>query len=460
MCLTEYSVRRTQYWPGTSRDVSPGIHCTAGDTQSVTGRWPLHVRRPALRILAAACLAVLAGCGGSDTPPQPPERFQPAQPDNAPPVPVRTSRAAAGRMAEFDESLATLPAKSSPAIDPDTDPRDVFVIVEQPNFEIISAAPGAHPRDVFHVNVPAAGQDSSTFVVEADASARATSGRPAPGFALPAGFEPLVEAGYSAAGWPRRIRCVADGAEMVLVPAGVCLVGTSDGPPESTPQLSVFLDAFYIDAAEVTLGQYGRFLEERRGTASRALEEPLNRDAPPGFPALGLSWGAAREYAQWAGKELPTEAQWEKAARGPTGLEHPWGNGRAVFARARTRTQIDDVGSFPLDRSPCGALDMAGNAREWCLDFYSDRAFQDAANGATTLSNWPGPRRPSSEYQRVVKGNGPAWKVWHRSGLAMRERRPDVGFRCVLAMPSARPGNAAGDSGSAAGAGRRTRRGP
>jgi formylglycine-generating enzyme required for sulfatase activity len=245
----------------------------------------------------------------------------------------------------------------------------------------------------------------------------------------------VTTAGYSPDGLPRRIVCAADGAELVLVAGSVSLLGADDGPPETRPQLEIHLGDFYIGATEVTLEQYDRYLRDRRTQVVRRLEEPLNQGAPADHPALGLSWGAARDYARWAGQELPTEAQWEKAARGPTGFDHPWGNGRTVFHRSRTQSQIDPVGSFPLDRSPFGALDLAGNAREWCLDFYSERAFAEAAgSGASPLTEWQGPRRPSAESHRVIKGNGPDWKVWQREGLSMAARRPDVGFRCVLEL--------------------------
>jgi hypothetical protein len=311
----------------------------------------------------------------------------------------------------------------------------VFVVADGPNFEIL--APGPNPADVFYATAPAPGHNSSTFVLEGAATGggRAAPTRPRSDFELPVGFVAVSASGYSDDGLPLRIRCDLDDAEMVLVPAGPALIGTNDGPSEATPQITVELDAFYIDVTEATVERYNRYLSGRRSEVTRPLQEPLNATAPVDRPALGLSWGAARDYALWAGKELPTEAQWEKAARGPSGFEHPWGNGRTVFHRARTLAQIDPVGSFPLDRSPYGVLDLAGNAREWCLDFYSQRAFRDAASaGAFGLVNWPGPRRPSAESQRVVKGNGPDWKAWHRTGLSMREQRPDVGFRCVLTI--------------------------
>ncbi|HUG90148.1 MAG TPA: formylglycine-generating enzyme family protein [Planctomycetaceae bacterium] len=405
-----------------------------------------------LRILLIAGLfaaAGLAGCG-SEQKPTAPARLRPDQTDTPRPVSVRAGRAARAALADLDDRPALQPHAFSVPIDPDAASDDMFVIDDQPNFEILAAGGPANPADIFSVRVPEQGHNSSTFLV-IDAPPAPRPGQPDRGFTLPDGFEAVASAGYSDTGLPLRVRSVRDEAEMALVPAGVSLVGTKsgDGPSEASPQFSVHLDTFYIDVAEVTLAQYDRYMAERRTQVARPLQEPLNRGAPRDHPALGLSWGAARDFALWAGKELPTEAQWEKAARGPTGFDYPWGGGRAVFARARTRSQIDPVGSFPLDRSPYGLLDVAGNAREWCLDFYSDRAFQEAAGGGdATLSNWEGPRRPSAESQRVVKGNGPDWKLWHRAGLSMREQRPDVGFRCVLRLKPADAAAAEATAGS------------
>ena len=386
-------------------------------------------------ITAVCALALLAGCG-EDPPPATPPRLKPPRNAGTPEIQVRTARTdPRGAAPDVGESEAFTPARRPVTpLDPETDPADLFVIADGPNFEIIDGGPGPHAADVFFAVRPEQGSDSSNFIV-VEPGAGPLANQPRADFELPDGFEAVAAAGYSPDGLPRRIVCEADGAELVLVSGGVSLLGTVDGPSETRPQIDIHLADFYIGATEVTLDQYERYLRDRRAQVVRLLEEPLNKGAPGDHPALGLSWGAARDYARWAGQELPTEAQWEKAARGPTGFAHPWGNGRTVFHRARTQSQIDPVGSFPLDRSPFGALDLAGNAREWCLDFYSDRAFAEAADsGQSPLTNWQGPRRPSAESQRVIKGNGPEWKVWHREGLSMAARRPDMGFRCVLEL--------------------------
>jgi formylglycine-generating enzyme len=387
--------------------------------------------RSFIRLIAVAPIVLaLSGCGGcggevqhvpvTQTPPEEPRRTArpvPAQPPRAAqkPTPKREARPDRG--------------KSDFPIDPSVDPNDVFEIVAEPEgFELLE--PGPRESDRFAVVLPRGGEDSTTFdVIERGGR---PGGEPDPAFRLPAGFTPLPDAGYSESGLPLRIRCEKDDSVMVLVPAGTVTMGKDDGPSESTPELVVHLDDYYIDETEVTLEQYERFRREARQAGGRLRPEPLNASDPKEHPVLGLPWGEARAYANWAGKDLPTEAQWEKAARGPNGFDHPWGNGRAVWPRARSLDEIAPVQSFRTDRSPYGAFDLAGNAREWCLDWYSDRAFAEAAARGGTLRNWDGPRSASPPNQRVVKGNGPNWVVWHRAGRNMRERMPDMGFRCVL----------------------------
>ena len=280
--------------------------------------------------------------------------------------------------------------------------------------------------------MPPPGQDSSDFLV-VERGTRPIAGEPNPELVLPAGFSAVAEEGYSPDGFPWRITCRHDGAVMALVPGGSFVQGKNGNSPEAGPEHPHYLDPYYIQVTEVTVAQFEKFREARRKMKLRIPASPLNATDPGNHPALGVMWGDARAYAIWAGRDLPTEAEWEKAARSEESFAHPWGDGRAIWGRPRSRSQIDPVKSFRTDKSVYGVYDLAGNAREWCYDWYSETAYQQAvAAGNEPLRNWKGPRAPSKSSHRVVKGNDPNWESWHRSGVNIRERPADVGFRCVL----------------------------
>jgi len=166
-----------------------------------------------------------------------------------------------------------------------------------------------------------------------------------------------------------------DGAEMILIPAGEFLMGSPEGEGEDDehPQHTVFLDAFYIDKYEVTNAQYKQFMDATgHRTPSYWNDGKYNQ---PNQPVVGVSWEDAKGYAEWAGKRLPTEAQWEKTARGTDGRNYPWGN-EWDSSKCNSKASGDGyeytapVGSFPAGASPYGVMDMAGNVWEWCLDAY------------------------------------------------------------------------------------------
>jgi formylglycine-generating enzyme required for sulfatase activity len=204
----------------------------------------------------------------------------------------------------------------------------------------------------------------------------------------------------------------ADGAVMVYVPAGEFLMGSADDDPDAAddekPQHTVYLDAFWIDRTEVTNAQY-RQCVEAGGCYEPECWDDDDYNAPD-QPVVCVKWHDAQAYAEWVGGRLPTEAEWEKAARGTDGRIYPWGNSapdcyKANYAGCAAHPL--SVGSHPDGASPYGALDMAGNVREWVADWYDKDYYS-----RSVFSNPNGPdfgsfrvRRGGSflDYQRNVR---------------------------------------------------------
>jgi formylglycine-generating enzyme required for sulfatase activity len=252
-------------------------------------------------------------------------------------------------------------------------------------------------------------------------------------FVPPAGFSTYSDAPLSETGYPLAIRSDADSSVMRFVPGGAYLQGTDDGPSDAGPAHTAIVDPFYMDAYEVMLWQYNAFREAMRAAREPLPDEPANSGSPDMHPALGITWRDAMRYAEWAGKSLPSEAEWELAARGLESYPYVWGTSRAIWPRPRVPGQIDPAGSFPTDCSVFDIYDLAGNAREWCHDFYSDNAYANAhANDGSPLHNWMGPTRASITGHRVVRGSNTTWDAWARGSHHMSEESTDIGFRCVL----------------------------
>ena len=219
-----------------------------------------------------------------------------------------------------------------------------------------------------------------------------------------------------------------DGGIGLWIPSGSFAMGDRRGDRDEKPMHQVHLEAFYMDLQPVTQAQYLHFVRE---TGYREREwEPLADAAD--HPVVGVSWEDAVAYSTWAQKRLPTEAEWEKAARGTDGRNFPWGetfeSGRAsVLGRGFSGTS--PVGNLPAGASPYGGLDMAGNVWEWVADYYAPDYY--------AWSPPHNPMGPDNGRQRVMRGG--AW-ICHSRYLrcAKRERQaPDyrsrfVGFRCAL----------------------------
>jgi formylglycine-generating enzyme required for sulfatase activity len=189
-----------------------------------------------------------------------------------------------------------------------------------------------------------------------------------------------------------------DDAVMIHVPAGEFLMGATDADGKAAddekPQHTVYLDAFWVDRTEVTSAQYVRFLNALGGHMDtcgghQCVEMKEGEDADShilqrdglyeveagyeGHPVIEVTWYGAQAYCEWAGVRLPTEAEWEKAARGVDGRMYPWGDAGPDCSKAQygdCRGETVPVGSKEAGASPYGALDVAGNVWEWVSDWY------------------------------------------------------------------------------------------
>src|SRR3989337_3412520 len=197
----------------------------------------------------------------------------------------------------------------------------------------------------------------------------------------------------------------------VVVPAGEFIMGTDEAREDAYPEHKIYLNAFEIDCYEVTNAQYWEFLEyiKKTNDHSKCFKgEPSNKDHTPRFwdneyynvpdyPVARIDWYDAYAYAAWAGKRLPTEAEWEKAARGTDGRRFPWGN---VWDAKRCNVGPDaplSVGSFEFGKSTYGCLDVIGSVSEWCSDWYHPEYYPTSPS-----LNPKGPE--NSTGMRVIKG--------------------------------------------------------
>jgi iron(II)-dependent oxidoreductase len=223
-----------------------------------------------------------------------------------------------------------------------------------------------------------------------------------------------------------------DRAEMVLVPAGEFWMG-SDEYPDEKPRHRVYLDAYHIDKYEVTNALYKRFMDPT-GRSAPALWTNSNFNGPT-QPVVGVDWYDAEAYCRWAGKRLPTEAEWEKAARGTDGRKYPWGHDWDSSKANSREIKIDKtvaVGSYPAGVSPYGAHDMAGNVWEWVADWYDKDYYKRSPDR--------NPTGPSTGQYKVLRGG--AWvnnpinlRTADRSSNTPDGRNNDVGFRCARGSP-------------------------
>jgi serine/threonine-protein kinase len=232
-----------------------------------------------------------------------------------------------------------------------------------------------------------------------------------------------------------------DGMTLLYVPAGEFKMGAASSDTQATapekPQHTVDLDAFWIDQTDVTNAMYAQCVKAGGCQAPSPIKS-YTRDSYYGntqfdnYPVIYISWTDAKSYCQWAGGDLPTEAQWEKAARGTDDRIYPWGNDAPNSSRLNFNQNASDtteVDKYPTGASFYGALDMAGNVWEWVRDWYDEKYYASSPNR--------NPAGPNSGDYRVLRGGS-----WYYGATNVRasyryRNYPDyrynyVGFRCAM----------------------------
>ena len=227
-----------------------------------------------------------------------------------------------------------------------------------------------------------------------------------------------------------------DGAELLYIPAGEFSMGNDQA---STPVKTVYLDPFWIYSTLVTNKMYaqcvatGNCAPPAQEVGSPVYSNPLYGD----FPVVGVTWDMAANYCGWGQGQLPSEAQWEKAARGDDGAVYPWGLADPSCSVVNSEGCLGHTSSvldFPDGRSPYGAYDMAGNVFQWVNDFYDEHAYDSmpARN----------PTGPASGSSHVLRGSSyETEKVLLASAVrhfgASAYHSSELGFRCAVAQPAA-----------------------
>jgi formylglycine-generating enzyme required for sulfatase activity len=216
-----------------------------------------------------------------------------------------------------------------------------------------------------------------------------------------------------------------DGTELVRIPAGEFLLGNNGGPEEERPEQRVYLPAYFIAKYPVTNAQYRKFVQETGHREPRYWGE--KRFNQPNQPVVGVTWHDAQVYCQWAGLRLPTEAEWEKAARGTDGRTWPWGKAEPTEKHCnfdKNVGQTTDVGSYPDGASPYGCLDMAGNVWEWCSTKWRE-SYDEPADESLEGGHWRvlrgGSHYDSADDVRCCRRDWDHPDYWYHY----------VGFRCA-----------------------------
>jgi len=246
-----------------------------------------------------------------------------------------------------------------------------------------------------------------------------------------AGTADLTPLGRNAFGF-EELRNKVDGSVLIRIPAGPFTMGSEDEEAfqNESPSRQLFLDDFLIGKTPVTNEQFGSFCQATGSTPSRETLDWAARSGPRA-PVVHLTWHEANNYCRWAGLRLPTESEWEKAARGPQARRYPWGDTLALdraWHEANSQGRPREVGVLDRGASPFGCLDMAGNVWEWCLGWA-----EPTPDGTETVVSG---RKP----WRVARGGAWTNGTWSLRTSLRLPVDPDLphsslGFRVALTPP-------------------------
>ena len=241
-----------------------------------------------------------------------------------------------------------------------------------------------------------------------------------------------------------------DEMQLLYIPAGRFIMGSNQGDSNEKPFHEVYLDAFWMDKFEVTHDQYKLCVADRACTAPTDISF-YNNSSFKNHPVVNINWSQAKAYCQWAGRDLPSEAQWEKAARGDDERKYPWGDNYPTSDYANLcdlgcasgsklenfsdgYSQTAPVGNFPMGSSPYEVHDMAGNVWEWVNDWYAEDYYG-------SQREWANPSGPMTGEEKVLRGG-----AWDNSERFIRSTNrgwgspevfgEDLGFRCALSVES------------------------
>jgi formylglycine-generating enzyme required for sulfatase activity len=269
----------------------------------------------------------------------------------------------------------------------------------------------------------------------------------------PIPLNPTAEASGNAEAGSERASS-ADGMIQVYIPQGSFQMGGLDtrASTDEKPVHKVDMKGYWIDKVEVTNAMYMLCVQAGvcnppQNITSETRQAYFNNPEFNDYPVVNVTWDDAKKYCEWAGRRLPTEAEWEYAGRGSTINTYPWGEDKPDGTRANFNYMLGDtnrVGSYTSGASPFGVLDMAGNVFEWTHDFYDAEYY---ANGPA--NNPPGPLSRSAYFKRVARGGsfadaeaeirvsnraavlGPNFDAELGSAAYLGDFSPRIGFRCA-----------------------------